>query len=79
MWHNTDIYIKITPRFKNENNSNGEDLTWITPFQSSKEPLVSKHLTHSLYPFFENCPKNTLKKIIKINLLGRQEYLKVIK
>ena len=25
----------------------GEDLSWTTPFQSSKEPLVSKHLTHS--------------------------------
>ena len=46
----------------------GEDLSWTTPFQSSKEPLVSKHLTHSLYPFFDNWPKNTLKKIIKINL-----------
>ena len=68
MWHNTGFILRLHQDLKMRTIGEGEDLTWTTPFQSSKEPLVSKHLTHSLYPFFDNWPKNTLKKIIKINL-----------
>ena len=68
MWHNTGFILRLHQDLKMKTIGDGEDLSWTTPFQSSKEPLVSKHLTHSLYPFFDNWPKNTLKKIIKINL-----------
>lgn len=68
MWHNTGFILRLHQDLKMRTIGDGEDLTWTTPYQSSKEPLVSKHLTHSLYPFFDNWPKNTLKKIIKVNL-----------
>ena len=43
-------------------------LKFDVPFQSQGEPIVQKHLTHAFYPFFDNWPKNTMQKIIKIVL-----------
>lgn len=68
MWHNTGWIMRLHQDIKIKTIGNGEDLTFITPFQSKGPPIISKHLTHSLYPFFDNWPKDTMKRIIKINL-----------
>ena len=43
MWHNTGFILRLHQDLKMRTIGEGEDLTWTTPFQSSKEPLVSKH------------------------------------
>ena len=42
MWHNTGFILRLHQDLKMRTIGEGEDLTWTTPFQSSKEPLVSK-------------------------------------
>ena len=66
-----DIPTRAVPQFDNKGKftgvktiGDGEDITFITPFQSQQNPIVSKHMTHSFYPFFDNWPKDTVKKII---------------
>ena len=68
MWHNTGFILRLHQDIKIKTIGNGEDVSWIAPFQAKGPPLLTKHLTNSLYPFYENWPKDTLKKIIKINL-----------
>ena len=68
MVQNTGWIMRLHQDIRIRTIGNGEDINWIIPFQSQQEPIVSKHMTHSFYPFFENWPKNTLKKILKINL-----------
>ena len=68
MVQNTGWIMRLHQDIRIRTIGNGEDITFTIPFQSQQEPIVSKHMTHSFYPFFENWPKNTVKKIIKINL-----------
>ena len=57
MWHNTGFIMRLHQDIKIKTIGNGEDVTWIAPFQSKGPPLITKHLTNSLYPFFENWQK----------------------
>ena len=68
MVQNTGWIMRLHQDVKIQTIGNGEDIRFDVPFQSQQEPIVSKHLTHAFYPFFENWPKNTLRKILKINL-----------
>lgn len=64
---NTGWILRLHQDLKLNTIGNGEDVNFTIPIQSGS-PLVSKHLTHGFYPFFKNWPKDTMKKIIKINL-----------
>ena len=68
MVQNTGWIMRLHQDIKLKTFGDGEDVNFTIPFQSQQEPIVSKHLTHSFYPFFENWPKDTMKKIVKINL-----------
>ena len=68
MVQNTGWIMRLHQDVKIQTIGNGEDIKFDVPFQAQGEPIVQKHLTHAFYPFFENWPKNTVKKIIKINL-----------
>jgi len=68
MVQNTGWILRLHQDIRIKTIGNGEDITWIIPYQSQQDPIVSKHMTHSFYPFFDNWPKDTVKKIIKINL-----------
>ena len=68
MVQNTGWIMRLHQDVKIQTIGNGEDIKFDVPFQSQGEPIVSKHLTHAFYPFFENWPKDTMQKIIKINL-----------
>ena len=68
MVQNTGWIMRLHQDIKLNTIADGEDINFDIPFQSQQEPIVSKHMTHSFYPFFENWPKDTMKKIIKINL-----------
>jgi hypothetical protein len=68
MVQNTGWIMRLHQDIKLKTFGDGIDLNFTIPFQSQQDPIVSKHLTHSFYPFFENWPKDTMKKIIKINL-----------
>jgi len=67
MAHNTGWIMRLHQDVKLQTMGNGEDIRFTVPFQGQGGDIVSKHLTHSFYPFFDNWPKDTLKKIIKIN------------
>ena len=68
MVQNTGWIMRLHQDIKLKTFGDGEDVNFDIPFQSQQQPIVSKHMTHAFYPFFENWPKNTMKKIIKINL-----------
>ena len=68
MVQNTGWIMRLHQDVKIQTIGNGEDIKFDVPFQSQQEPIVSGHLTHAFYPFFENWPKDTMKKIVKINL-----------
>ena len=68
MVQNTGWIMRLHQDVRIKTIGDGEDINWIIPFQSQQEPIVSKHMTHSFYPFFDNWPKDTVKKIVKINL-----------
>ena len=68
MVQNTGWIMRLHQDIKIQTIGNGEDIKFDVPFQSQGEPIVQKHLTHAFYPFFENWPKNTMQKIIKIVL-----------
>ena len=68
MVQNTGWIMRLHQDVKIQTIGNGEDIKFDIPFQSQQEPIVSGHMTHSFYPFFENWPKDTMKKIVKINL-----------
>ena len=68
MIQNTGWIMRLHQDIKINTIGNGEDIKFDIPFQSQQEPIVSGHMTHSFYPFFENWPKDTMKKIIKIKL-----------
>ena len=68
MVQNTGWIMRLHQDVKISTIGNGEDVKFDVPFQSQGEPIVQKHLTHAFYPFFENWPKNTMQKIIKIVL-----------
>ena len=68
MVQNTGWIMRLHQDVKIQTIGNGEDIKFDVPFQSQGEPIVSKHLTHAFYPFFENWPKDTMKRIVKINL-----------
>ena len=68
MVQNTGWIMRLHQDVKIQTIGNGEDIKFDIPFQSQQEPIVSGHMTHSFYTFFENCPKDTMKKILKINL-----------
>ena len=68
MVQNTGWIMRLHQDIKLKTFADGEDINFDIPFQSQQQPIVSKHMTHAFYPFFENWPKNTMKKIIKINL-----------
>ena len=68
MVQNTGWIMRLHQDVKIQTIGDGEDIKFDVPFQSQGEPIVSKHLTHAFYPFFENWPKDTMQKIIKINL-----------
>ena len=68
MVQNTGWIMRLHQDVKIQTIGNGEDVKVDVPFQSNEQPIISKHLTHAFYPFFENWPKNTMQKILKINL-----------
>ena len=68
MVQNTGWIMRLHQDVKIQTIGNGEDVKFDVPFQSQGEPIVQKHLTHAFYPFFDNWPKNTMQKIIKIVL-----------
>ena len=68
MVQNTGWIMRLHQDIKIQTIGNGEDVKFDVPFQSQGEPIVQKHLTHAFYPFFDNWPKNTMQKIIKIVL-----------
>jgi len=69
MVQNTGWIMRLHQDVKLTTIGNGEDIKSDLPFQSQgQEPIVQKHLTHSFYPFFENWPKDTMQRIIKIVL-----------
>ena len=69
MVQNTGWIMRLHQDVKIQTIGNGEDIKFDVPFQSQGEPIVSKHMTHAFYPFFENWPKDTMQKIIKIIIL----------
>ena len=68
MVQNTGWIMRLHQDVKIQTIGDGEDIKFDVPFQAQGEPIIQKHLTHAFYPFFENWPKNTLQKIIKIVL-----------
>ena len=66
MVQNTGWIMRLHQDIRIKTIGDGEDITWIIPYQSQQDPIVSKHMTHSFYPFFDNWPKDTMKKIITI-------------
>ena len=69
MVQNTGWIMRLHQDVKIQTIGNGEDIKFDLPFQAqAQEPVVQKHLTHSFYPFFENWPKDTMQRIIKIVL-----------
>ena len=68
MIQNTGWIMRLHQDVKIQTIGNGEDIKFDVPFQAQGEPIIQKHLTHAFYPFFENWPKDTMQKIIKINL-----------
>ena len=68
MVQNTGWIMRLHQDVKIQTIGNGEDIKFDVPFQAQGEPIIQKHLTHAFYPFFENWPKDTMQKIIKINL-----------
>ncbi len=70
MVQNTGWIMRLHQDVKLKTFGDGEDVNFATPFQAitGKNPIMSKHMTHAFYPFFENWPKDTLKKIIKIHI-----------
>ena len=67
LWHNTGWIIRLHQDVKIEVLDDG-NFRWTTPSQSMGQPLISSHQEQSMYPFFENWPKDTLKRLIKFNL-----------
>tara|TARA_B100000929_G_scaffold289148_1_gene279082 strand:+ start:965 stop:1762 length:798 start_codon:yes stop_codon:yes gene_type:complete len=68
MWHNTGWIMRLHQDVKIEIIGDGENFKWITPSQTSGPPLISSHQEQAMYPFFDNWPKNTMKRFIKFNL-----------
>ena len=68
MVQNTGWIMRLHQDVKINTIGNGADIKFDVPFQSQQGDIVSGHMTHSFYPFFENWPKDTMKKIVKINL-----------
>jgi hypothetical protein len=68
MWHNTGWIMRLPYDIKFEVVTNGEYWDFVASDQSTKKRPVTFHLKHSFYPFFENWPKNTMKKIVKFHL-----------
>ena len=64
---NTGWILRLHQDLKLNTIGDGADVNFTIPIQSGS-PIVSKHLTHGFYPFFKNWPKDTMKRIIKINL-----------
>ena len=52
MEQNTGRIRRLHQDIKLKTFGDGEDVNFTIPFQSQQEPIVSKHLTHSFYPFF---------------------------
>ena len=78
MWHNTGWIMRLPYDIKFEVVTNGEYWDFVSSDTSTKKRLVTFHLKHSFYPFFENWPKNTMKKLLSFIYLGQQEYQKDI-
>lgn len=70
MWHNTGWIMRLHQDIKFEVVSEGEywNFTSSGDLSNSSKKMVTFHLTHSFYPFFENWPKDTMKKIVKLHL-----------
>tara|TARA_B100000029_G_scaffold419474_1_gene424983 strand:+ start:396 stop:1205 length:810 start_codon:yes stop_codon:yes gene_type:complete len=67
LWQNTGWIMRLHQDVKIEI-LGGTEYKWITPAETQQERLISWHMEQSLHPFFENWPKDTMKKIIKFNL-----------
>jgi len=67
MWHNSGWIMRLHRDIKFKIVPSGECWDFVTP-EDTQTKIVSFHLQHSFYPFFENWPKNTMKKIVKLNL-----------
>ena len=68
MWHNTGWIMRLPYDIKFEVVTNGEYWDFVASDTSTEKRPVTFHLKHSFYPFFENWPKNTMKKIVKFHL-----------
>lgn len=69
-YRNQGYIVRLHQDVKIEVMSDGESFRWITPLEEKgeKESFISFHAEQNLYPFFENWPKDTLKRIVKFNL-----------
>ena len=57
----TDILLDVSP--------DGQHFQSSTPGgNQDSRPIVSSHMDQSFYPFFENWPKDTMKKVLKFDL-----------
>ena len=67
MWHNTGWIMRLHQDVKIE--VKGENFRFINPSQSMNNmPLITSHQEQSMAPFFENWPKDRLKRLMKYNL-----------
>ena len=62
MVQNTGWIIRLHQDIKIKTIGNGEDITHISPFQSDKGQIVTKHMTHSFYLSLITGQKIQLKK-----------------
>jgi hypothetical protein len=68
LWHNTGWIMRLPYDIRFEVITQGEYWDFVAADKEIKKRPVSFHLKHSFYPFFENWPKNTMKKIVKLHL-----------
>jgi len=70
MWHNSGWIMRLDKdiKFQVVGTPGGEYWDFVTADGPNVKRPVTFHLKHSFYPFFENWPKNTMKKIVKLHL-----------
>jgi len=70
LYHNTGYILRTHTDIKLDVSPDGEYFQAMTPGGGNQEkrPIVTSHMDQSFYPFFENWPKGTMKKVLKFDL-----------
>ena len=69
MYHNTGYILRTHTDILIDVSPDGQHFQSSTPGGNhDSRPIVSSHMDQSFYPFFENWPKDTMKKVLKFDL-----------